>query len=66
MWQTFVMPFCVWQTPYRVLCRRTGGWNIQIDFSAAFDRVNHQWILFKFSKLVNVVSRAHQGNDLIK
>ena len=25
---------------------------VQIDFSAAFDRVNHQWILFKLCSVV--------------
>ena len=36
---------CVAQT-YRVLWRWAGARIVQIDFSAAFDRVNHQGILF--------------------
>ena len=43
------MPFGVWHTPCRVqFGEEAGGKNCLIDFSAAFDRVNHREILFKF------------------
>ena len=42
-----VMPFFVWHTPYRVLEMGQETRILQIDFSAAFDRVNHQGILFR-------------------
>ena len=42
-----VMPFFVWHTPYSALEMGQEARIFQIDFSAAFDRVNHQEILFK-------------------
>ena len=42
-----VMPFFVWHTPYRVLEMGQEARIVQIDFSAAFDMVNLQGILFK-------------------
>ena len=44
---TIVMPFCVCHTPYRALCRGQGAIIVQIDFSVAFDGVNHLRILFR-------------------
>ena len=51
-----VMPSFVWHTPYRVLWR----WGqeariVQIYFSASFDRVNHQGILFKLCSVIGSV-----------
>ena len=45
-----VMPSFVWDTPYKVLWKwdRRLEYIVQINFSAAFDRVNHKGILFKF------------------
>ena len=42
-----VMPLCVWHTPYVVLWRWAGSYNGSDHFSAAFNRISHQGILFK-------------------
>ena len=43
----FVKHFFVWYTPYSALGMGLEARIVQIDFSATFDRVNHQGILFK-------------------
>ena len=42
---------CVSHTLQRALESRQGARIVQIDFSAAFDRVNHQGILYKLSSV---------------
>ena len=42
-----VMHFCVLHTLQSALESGQQARNVQIDFSAAFDRVNHQGILYK-------------------
>ena len=46
-----VMHFCVSQTLQSALERGQEARIVQIDFSAAFDRVNHQGILYKLSSV---------------
>ena len=46
-----VMCFCVSQTLQSALESRQEARIVQIDFSAAFDRVNHQEILYRLSSV---------------
>ena len=42
-----VMHFCACRIHAKCIGKRAGARIVQIDFSAAFDRVNHQGILYK-------------------